>query len=351
LPPVDAKLVSCDDQDVLPFLAKRIAPFVDMRTGLEATMSQLAVHLSNKWARAALWGDVSPSSCTFEVANGRSQRFSLRWRESEAGLRALYRPRPSQGIQKWGSGRYWVHASNFMPQSQDIEGLHKLLDDIRNLSDADVVVLDTRGNAGGNSEVGRQLLRALLKDAIPSAKSEARAYWRVSPLAISTLDSSLRQERALEGEDNVKYRFLESMLTAMRIAANAGQAYVEQDDTVLETAPPEPGRSFGGRLILITDSNCASACLDFVDLVLGVPGAVHAGLPTSADSLYLDVATLVLPSGLRMWVPMKVWRNRERGSNEPRIPSIVYTGDIGDTSALRAWVAGRVLPLASPIAR
>jgi len=36
-------------------------------------------------------------------------------------------------------------------------------------------------------------------------------------------------------------------------------------------------RRFSGKVVLVTDTQCASACLDFADLIRLVPGAVHVG--------------------------------------------------------------------------
>ena len=75
-------------------------------------------------------------------------------------------------------------------------------------------------------------------------------------------------------------------------------------------------KRFDGPIALLTRSNCASSCLDFADLVLSVPGAVHLGQETSSDTLYIDVAFVTLPSGNGFMMPLKVWRNRLRGNNE-----------------------------------
>lgn len=66
-------------------------------------------------------------------------------------------------------------------------------------------------------------------------------------------------------------------------------------------------------------------------------GMARAGVETSADSLYMDVRSQRLPSGLaRIPVPMKVYRGRARGSNEPHVPDRRYARDMCDTSALEA---------------
>jgi hypothetical protein len=54
----------------------------------------------------------------------------------------------------------------------------------------------------------------------------------------------------------------------------------------------------------------------------------------------MDVRQLRLPSGIGgVSVPMKVYRGRPRGSNEPVVPTHVFAGDITDTAALERWIA------------
>lgn len=91
---------------------------------------------------------------------------------------------------------------------------------------------------------------------------------------------------------------------------------------------------------MLTDPDCASACLDTVDLWKAL-GAVQIGQETSADTVYMEVRGAELPSGRAdMGVPMKVYRGRARGHNEPQRPAQSYPGDLGDAAAVRAWVAG-----------
>jgi hypothetical protein len=94
-----------------------------------------------------------------------------------------------------------------------------------------------------------------------------------------------------------------------------------------------------GRVYVLTDLGCASACLDAVDLWTAL-GAVQIGQETGADSLYMDIRRVPLPSGFaQAIVPMKVYRGRKRGSNVPAVPVHRYTGDMRDTPALQRWVA------------
>ena len=105
-------------------------------------------------------------------------------------------------------------------------------------------------------------------------------------------------------------------------------------------AAPLPA-SYRGKVFLLTDAWDASAALDFCDLLLVIAGVIQVGQPTSADSVYLDARwPVALPSGLGdISLPMKVYRDRRRGNNQPYLPALRWEGDITDTAALQRWVA------------
>jgi hypothetical protein len=92
-------------------------------------------------------------------------------------------------------------------------------------------------------------------------------------------------------------------------------------------------------VVLLTDGYCASACLDFADWLLNLPGVLHVGRQTDADTVYMDVRNERLPSGLGAFtIAQKVYRDRARGHNEPYEPAHRYDGDLADTGAVQAWV-------------
>ncbi|KRB82070.1 hypothetical protein ASE26_14330 [Duganella sp. Root198D2] len=65
------------------------------------------------------------------------------------------------------------------------------------------------------------------------------------------------------------------------------------------------------------ESVCAkpSACLDLVDSVRLILGAIQLEQATSSDTLYLEQVPVTLSSGNLLFMPMKVWRNRVRGES------------------------------------
>ncbi|RZM19462.1 MAG: hypothetical protein EOP67_57510, partial [Sphingomonas sp.] len=182
-------------------------------------------------------------------------------------------------------GTRWYTLSGFDsdPTGKDAKALVPLIAgmkaDAAGLAAAPRIVLDLRGNNGGSSDWSRQIATILWgAAAIRALPSDGEAVdWRVSP--------------------------------------------------------PK------GRVYVLTDLGCASACLDAVDLWTAL-GAVQIGQETGADSLYMDIRRVTLPSGFaQAIVPMKVYRGRKRGTNVSAVPVHRYTGDMRDTPALQRWVA------------
>jgi len=129
---------------------------------------------------------------------------------------------------------------------------------------------------------------------------------------------------------------------SMARALAAGKPLWREEESA-KSAPPAgtraPANPVAGRVFLLTDAGCGSACLDFADMVRAMPGARHVGRTTAADSVYMEARVLALPSGVaNLFFPTKVYRNRPRGNNQPYVPHDVWTGDIGDTAALQRWI-------------
>lgn len=350
LPQIGDEVISCDGVAVQDILRNEVAPFVDRRMHLDNTLDRLARHLTAEHAYRPLWNRLRPAHCLIQPANGNLQRIPMMWKKQPSDLKIRHRTVPQQGMQQIQKGVYWINASNFMLNAEESINFESLLNDVRSIENADAIVLDTRGNNGGNSMVGSRLLSALLKNTTASHEN-AKAYWRISPLARKTLATHQASALQIEGKESLIHQWLGGLLESMDAAALRGESFVEQMNVSIDDEQESmQGQSpFQGKLVLITDSYCNSACLDFVDEVMAVPGVLHAGSTTDADTRYIDVGATILPSGIQLWVPLKVWVGRRRQDNVPYVPRIKYAQDLNDTEALQSWVLHAVLPLARSI--
>ncbi|MDT4818311.1 hypothetical protein FQZ97_514040 [compost metagenome] len=352
VPQIGDELRSCDGQEIHDLLVTKVAPFVDRRINLENTLNDLALHLTLGQPRDALWEPLRMKQCEIRAVTGEVRQVSLKWQPQPNDLSIFHSVAPRQSVKQLRPGIYWIHASNFMLKDEEGASFEKLLDRVRDLESAEAVVIDTRGNNGGNSLVGTRILYALMKDAFPkNFESSAAAYWRVSSLARKTLETHRVAARRMEGAESFGYKFVDGLLTSMNAAALRGDSMVKQDSMSLDADQElvEGGAPFRGKLVLVTDSNCGSACLNFVEEVLSIPGAIHVGSTTSTDTRYTDVAIVSLPSAATLWVPLKVWKGRKRGDNVPYVPQFRFEGDLNDTAAVQAWVLDSILPTAKKI--
>jgi len=97
----------------------------------------------------------------------------------------------------------------------------------------------------------------------------------------------------------------------------------EKNETwVVRSDAPSGDQTFPAPLLtvpvhVIVPGQCASACLDAIDVFKLFPGTILIGAPSSADSTYMEVRNPKLPSGMaRAIIPMKMYVNRPRGNGE-----------------------------------
>jgi hypothetical protein len=319
-----------------------MAPFIDRRSDLPGTLIEISTLISNRLAFFPLWKPLHFKECTFQISTGEFRSYAVTWKKTPYGdgwVRALKQSSaPRFSIEEIESGTYWAYVSSFQINKTDLEAYDGLLEKISRLENAKTVVFDVRGNNGGNSVYGEKILRALLKENFPASHSKATAFWRVSDLSIRSLEDSVLKLKNTDGPNGGAYKFVNSLHEHMKDSSSRGELWMEQQEDSEVNFKEDYGTPFSGKIVVLTNEFCASACLDFVDIVLRSPNAIHLGRTTSSDTDYLDIAEVQLPSGMAMWVPLKVWRNRLRKSNQPHIPVQRFPGDMRDTAVLQKWV-------------
>ena len=353
LPPAGATILACDDRTPLDLLAADVAPWVDRRVEHASARQRLAPHLAIDMGEIP--GRRMPARCTFALPGGGRRALALQYGDiSRGALNAvLYRDRGTTdgaafSLEDLGAGRWWVRVPTFVVGADDLRRIDDIASRLEALGDAQLVVFDVRGNTGGNSALGERLFDALTGGLEASREQmakvpHARALWRVSPRTIAELEQGARIDRANRGPAHPSIAIKEDIASRMRTALASGEPWVEQPGGAALT--PALVRTLGidtkrfrGRLAILTDEACFSACLDFVDSLRLVPGAVHVGRATGADTRYMDVGLYRIGPQIVVQVPRKVWLGRTRGNNEPHVPSAVFDGDIGDDVAVRRWV-------------
>lgn len=353
LPPFGARLLQCDGRNVDAILAEDVAPYFDRRRF--GPMHEMMA----EFLFSPAMPDLKLKRCQFRTAEGAeldmpityqaisSQRYFERGSWANAPEPVQQPPRRSNQF-SFQDGVLWVNAASFnsLPSREQIAAFDTMLAELNKVEGARLIVFDARGNGGGSSAIGSKIFDAATggldydKQGIDKLP-RTYAQWRVSEVLLANLEKFSKEFASRYGEDSQQARSTRTFLKQVQDAKAAGQSWVEQPAGYLVTRADIAKR--GGKLrrhqgavALLTDAACASACLDFADLVLSVPGAVHIGRDTSADSVYIDTGRATLPSGNVLVMPQKVWRNRLRGNNEALAPAIVLKADMADDAAVRA---------------
>lgn len=321
---VGDRIESCDGQPIDALMRTRTDPYFWNRAIPQARL----MWVSQMFVANPDEQDSRLKSCRFS-----SGEVKLNWRSSPVdALQKKIDPRladtPFALTQV--AGVWFVRVPRFyFKLANDQKSYEALIDDLKakasELRKA-TVVFDVRGNPGGNSDLGYEVASALWGESWPKRIRSSLDWtvdWRVSHANIQMV--------AKEGQ------------TALVQAMNEAQA---QRKTLVafnnppakptDTPPPDP---VIGRVFLLTDSVCASACLDFADLMLHIPGVVQVGGATYADAVYIDGNVLPLPSGLtKIAYGMKVYRHRIRGNNQWYEPKYRRPGGQMTDEAIAKWV-------------
>jgi hypothetical protein len=334
LPPVGAVWMGCDGLSAEEVMQTKIAPFSDRRVDEESRNRRVNV----SWLQLPVVENLR--ECTFQTAAGETLQLPVTYRPistkqffdtvsqiTDQGKRSANAFEVSDDV-------LWVRVGNFKLRegSADRLALETMLADLAKLRDIRAIVFDSRGNRGGDSSIGDHIFEAAsggLEFDQTNLDSLPRYYaqWRVSEYLVQFLNLIIEDNKQLYGADSLRVAEDIAFRDKVLAAKASGQAWVEQDagrTITRDAVVARHGRlrRFNAKVALLTDSNCVSACLDFADIVLQVPGVVHAGQTTGADSVYMVGSHSEMPSGNKFVMPVKVWRNRTRGNNQALVPDV-----------------------------
>jgi hypothetical protein len=348
--PVGARLLECDGKSA-DTLSEEILGSILGRWKLRSQRQKYGPMLFTNKTNPYV---IHPARCTFDVG-GTPKTVSLDWRPVEPmklfgkiGADRDSRQR-AVGMRRLADGTRWLSLPTFNgdPGSEHGKALSSVVAALSKEREAlrasPAIVLDLRGNGGGSSDWSVQIARSIWGEGALAALPPNRAtvMWRASAANLAALEDAYRQRMKSGALSKDVQRWFQETIGGLRGAIAAGRPVWHPPANTRPKEPPSrlPAHRLSGSVYVITDFSCMSACLDAVDLWRAL-GAVHLGQETSADTLYMEVREAKLPSGLgSIALPMKVYRGRARGNNEPVVPHRPYSGDINDTAALEAWVA------------
>lgn len=244
-------------------------------------------------------------------------------------------------------GGLWIAVPSLMDSVAAARQRKDLTDDPRRLSAATHLVFDVRGNGGGNSELGDALLMtALGLKSLPDAGGSAsQKKWRVSPGIVQLLEAA----RIKSTTSPEAIAVLDKLLPPLRAALAERQTLVRDPYATApaSAAPPTTVAPKLPQFFVLTDGDCFSSCILFVNRVRAL-GGLQVGDPTNRNEPYgenwFDRA---LPSGLgSIGLPLAIDRtpHEVRGGGAP---DVAWDGDMSDQRGIERFISSKVSSVSS----
>jgi hypothetical protein len=343
-PPPQARLLGCDGKSAEAFALTHDR--YDGNFQLASVRASRAVGLLLDRGNPFI---ARPTACSF-ASGSESLSYRLSWRPlDEAQTRQIDAAigngaRHSLGLRQWGEGHWWIDIPS-MDGHQDWAAFYAdVKAHLEALRSARILVVDVRGNGGGDSSYADRLARLLWGDGLVDARQPhlGPTIWRVSKLNRDNWARFVDEvSKNADYPADAKQEF-RRILARYDEALAHGAATFELSDDADGKRPPRAANPVRARVVLLTDYACNSACLDLMDEFTAMPNIVQAGTVTSADTIFMELTSVPeLPSGLgRFAFGHKAWVRRPRGSNIPYTPAprLTWAGSTGDEAGIRAWL-------------
>ncbi len=283
------------------------------------------------------------------IASFNDAHMQIRYKEFQTNSTHQQAKRNSFAIADLDNSVCWITLPTFQPNAQEKESLQTIIDTLaqkqQTFTSNDCIVFDIRGNGGGNSMFARDIVFALFgqdyaRYCADTLYKDVLVDWRASQSNITYL-KQVREKNSNDPQQVAFVQWLTHVIEGMQQALDESKPYFrQQNKTQLDDIQHPPVNPLKARIIMIVDNRCFSAALDFIDYLKAMNhDVVLMGKTTGSDSLYMDINQSELPSKKGSFaLPMKVYRNRIRGHNEPYAPDIIYQGNINDTIVLQQFV-------------
>lgn len=350
-PRVGDEVTACDDRPLSDFVAERVFPFqffAALPADHRRAVTRLFLDRGNPFA-------LPPTMCSF---NGGSPQ-PLRWREVvddgfwQTFADAALGPRTAAGLSFPASDVTWIGVPSFAPIGDDSRALEGVIDAFRDLGDefrsGRAIVVDLRGNTGGSSMMGERLARAIWGDAVENAPIWPEAVdWRAPPENARYVGRFSLLLRLRFSSHPIGSAWANEIAPGLRRSVRDGAPFYRSGAADVRSSGGITRQrrrgvsSFNATVYLLTNGTCASACLDFADVALHMPGVMHIGEETSGDGLLMEVRNVELPSDRgEIRTPIKVIRGRGRGPMEYYTPDVRYDGIWRDED-VRSWTLSTI---------
>ena len=336
-PPAGSRLESCDGRPARQLIEENVFAFFgrsDEPGNWWTHARKVFVDAGNPFVRL-------PQRCLFN-ADGQTFTNTLTWRPFTEQSQTWWNDsgngeRLPVGLTEPRSKLYWVAMPTFQPDEKERDAYRemgrKVTEERGRYLDADAIVIDLRHNQGGSSSWSLEFASALWGKARVERRMRAyqpnlQAHWRASAGNVeytARMADELAEQKQVEAAQAVRY-FGEQMAAAL---ARGERYFVDRSELVtltpqdrIENLPSDPPE-FKRPVYVIVPGQCASACLEALDVFTRFGNTRLIGAPSSADSTYMEVRVQQLESGMS-WViiPVKVYTGRARGKGQSYQPAV-----------------------------
>jgi hypothetical protein len=280
--------------------------------------------------------------CEFTTSDGK-RRVRLTWRPMlpevqarlKADLAAVNRmpPDPAPRMRILANGAAWISLPTLDGTSASADLLQLLADmkqESRTLRRAPFVVVDVRGNTGGQAPWGRALAETIWPKAAVDSVAPPALRYRVTQDAIEAATKASKEFGPRLSP------FYQELAQKLSTAQQKGDAFLETVPVAKSAPTSKPARR-APLVYLLTDAGCTNACLDLRNLFKGL-GAKLVGETTSPDTPYFNtLLRFDLPSGMgQVALPMAV----KTTAPAPTPPALdaVWKGRMDDDAGLVPWI-------------
>lgn len=344
LPPLGAKLISCDNKNPQLTAYGSIFAFKGIET-VEADWhnyaSDIIIDDGNPWRTPI-------SSCAFEY-KGKVMNVSLSYHPIAATLLARKKEainppfKLTTAIREFAHQSVWFCLPTFSSEKiEDVNALRNIINKMPSYKSYQVIVFDLRENQGGNPIFGYKIIQQLYGDSVvKNLQDPSSVSSRTLRLTQLNLDEFQKQ---LDASEKVFWKestgSAQPLIASLRKSLTAGDKSFTFEPQTKKATQSIAGRNpVKGQVFVLTNYTVASAALQFTDMLRSIPGVVHVGLPTYSQTQYTGVNKQQLPSGLgTMAFPMLSIDKLEENMLGSRQPEYRYDGDMTDTPALQRWV-------------
>jgi hypothetical protein len=249
----------------------------------------------------------------------------------------------------------WVTLPTFGPNNKEqIKQLQDIITQMPKLRNNRLIIVDVRGNGGGDSAWGEEIIKALFgkeyaENKINDLYHNVYCDWRVSEGNAEHMHAIMVEYNKQFGEQSKEVEWASKIYNQLADTIKKGAVFSKEynNKPVQQDKKSYPQNMCHAKIMVLIDKGCFSACLNFLDQLKALAHPVlFVGQTTNADTPYMGGRSVELPSKLGQFqFPIKVYRNRRRGSNQPHHPDVIYPGNINDTEKIELWLKRNIANL------